>query len=83
MSQEMVRVATETELKADETDHSHWMYRDVDRTAQGENVSMVVETPDGSISKKIEMNGHRLSDDGAPEGGCTHSGLRKRSGPAG
>jgi hypothetical protein len=59
---EIVRVATATELKESTDDHSLWMYRDVDRNAQGENVSLVVETSAGSVNKKIEIDGHRLTD---------------------
>ncbi len=59
-AQEIVRVATQTELKADADDHSQWMYRDIDGTGPRQNVSLVIETSKGSVKKKIEANGQRL-----------------------
>jgi hypothetical protein len=63
-AQELVKVATQTELTAAVSDHSLWHYKDVDRKpGMGETVSRVVETAHGSLSKKIEINGRALSPD--------------------
>jgi hypothetical protein len=63
-AQELVKVATQTELTASTYDHSLWHYKDVDRKpGMGETVSRVVETAHGSLSKKIEINGRALSPD--------------------
>src|ERR1700722_19597029 len=62
-AQEIVRVASQTELRAEKTDdQTHWTYKDVDRKpVSGETVSRVVETQRGSVEKKIALNGQPLS----------------------
>jgi hypothetical protein len=61
-AQEMVRVASRTELTAADNDHSHWEYKDVYRKpGAGETVSRVVETGKGSVSKKLSVNGQPLT----------------------
>jgi hypothetical protein len=57
---EMVRVAEQTELRAAKEDNTRWQFKDVDKKADGVTVSRVVETANGSINKKIEMNGRKL-----------------------
>jgi hypothetical protein len=62
-AQEIVRVASQTELRAEKTDdQTHWTYKDVDRKpGSGETMSRVVETQRGSVEKKIALNGRPLS----------------------
>jgi len=57
---EMVRVAEQTELKAAADDHTRWQFKDVDKKADGVTVSRVVETANGALNKKIEVNGRKL-----------------------
>ena len=57
---EMVRVAEQTELKAATEDHTRWQFKDVDKKADGATVSRVVETANGALVKKIEVDGHKL-----------------------
>jgi hypothetical protein len=56
-----VRDIVAHELKADANDHSRWMFEDQNRTAAGSTVKLVVQTPEGDLSKTIAMNGHPLT----------------------
>jgi hypothetical protein len=49
------------ELEMDANDHSRWMYRDADKVRGKSIVKLVVQTPEGSVSKMIEINGHPLT----------------------
>lgn len=60
-AQEIVRVASQTELKASEVDHSNWKFKDTDKKVEGVTVARVVETAHGSLNKKIEVNGRALT----------------------
>ena len=60
-AQEIVRVASVTELNASKADRSHWQFKDVDKKPDGVTVTMVVETEHGALNKKIEVNGRALT----------------------
>lgn len=58
---EAVREAVAAELQANQTDKSNWMYRESDATDDKHGVYTTIETPQGSLRRLIEMNGHPLS----------------------
>ena len=60
-AQEIVRLATQTELQASQNDHSHWAYRDLYKGESGQKVLLVVETGKGALRKKVEENGRPLT----------------------
>ncbi|MES2219333.1 MAG: hypothetical protein V4587_00015, partial [Acidobacteriota bacterium] len=49
------------ELQANQNDHTHWMYRDSDTLPAKSTVKLVVQTPKGTVSKTILLNGHPLT----------------------
>lgn len=55
----LVEKAVQSELIADQNDHSLWRYRDEQR--EQDKVSIVVETRQGSVKRLIEKNGRPLS----------------------
>ncbi len=57
----MVATAVESELHANHTDHTAFMYRDHDITPDHDTLYYVVETPVGNLKKKLEDHGHPLS----------------------
>lgn len=58
---DLVQSIVTNELKMDANDHSRWMYEDANKTASTNTVKLVVQTPEGSVSKTIEINGHPLN----------------------
>ena len=60
-AQEIVRVATQTEIDASREDHSHWEYKDFYKGESGAKVLLVVETGKGSLKKKVEADGRPLT----------------------
>jgi hypothetical protein len=58
---ELVQQVVNNELAANQNDHTHWMYRDADTVPARSTVKLVVETPDGTASKLIELNGRPLT----------------------
>lgn len=54
---QLVRDVIYNELQASKNDHSRWMYLDADKTPAKNQVKLVVETSDGTVSKLIEING--------------------------
>lgn len=60
-AQELVKQVVHNELEANQNDHTHWMYRDSDTLPAKRTVKLVVETPDGTVSKLILLNGHPLT----------------------
>ncbi len=60
-AQELVKQVVYNELQANQNDHTHWMYRDSDTVPAKSTVKLVVETPNGTVSKLIELNGHPLT----------------------
>jgi hypothetical protein len=59
--QELVKQVVQNELEANQNDHTHWMYRDSDTLPAKSTVKLVVETPNGTVSKLILLNGHPLT----------------------
>jgi hypothetical protein len=57
----MVAAAVESELHANRTDHTAFMYRDHDMTPEHDTLYYAVETPVGNLKKKLEDHGHPLS----------------------
>ncbi len=57
----LVQSIVTNELAADAKDHSRWMFRDADKARGKSTVKLVVQTPEGDISKTIEINGHSLT----------------------
>ncbi len=62
---EEVRQAVSAELEANRTDKSNWTYRENDVTPGKNAVYTTIETPQGTLRRLIELNGHRLSGDAA------------------
>jgi hypothetical protein len=60
-AQELVKQVVYNELQANQNDHTHWMYRDSDTLPAKSTVKLVVETPEGTVSKVILLNGHPLT----------------------
>jgi hypothetical protein len=60
-AQELVKQVVYNELQANQNDHTHWVYRDSDSVPAKRTVKLVVETPDGTVSKLILLNGHPLT----------------------
>ncbi|HZC43130.1 MAG TPA: hypothetical protein VE195_03085 [Acidobacteriaceae bacterium] len=60
-AQELVKQVVHNELQANENDHSHWMYRDSDTLPAKSTVKLVVQTPKGTVSKVLLLNGHPLT----------------------
>jgi len=58
---QLVRQVIDNELQANQNDHTHWMYLDSDTLPGKSTVKLVVETPDGTASKLILLNGHPLT----------------------
>lgn len=55
---ELMRQVVSNELRAEELDHSHWMFRlETKKNAQTE-VDEVIETNDGDLKRPILFNGH-------------------------
>ncbi|MGO8717647.1 MAG: hypothetical protein ACLQMO_00340 [Acidobacteriaceae bacterium] len=59
--QELVKQVVYNELEANQNDHTHWMYRDADTVPARSTVKLVVETPEGTASRLIELNGQPLT----------------------
>lgn len=59
--QDLVRQVVYNELQANQNDHTHWTYRDSDTVPAKSTVKLVVETPHGTVSKLILLNGHPLT----------------------
>lgn len=57
----IVSSAAATELEADHTDHSAYMYRDHDVAPDHDTVIQVIETPVGDLHRKIEDHGKPLT----------------------
>lgn len=59
---QIVQQAVQTELHADDTDHSHWMYFDVDHKSNLTVKQWVAETSQGRLKRVLEENGRKLSE---------------------
>lgn len=58
---QFVRQMINKELKAEEDDHSHWMYRLHKEDEKGAQDRQVIETKDGSLAKTLLINGQPLT----------------------
>jgi hypothetical protein len=56
-----VQQSVTTELVADDADHSHWLYLDVDRKPNRTTKQWVAETSKGDVHRLFEENGRELS----------------------
>jgi hypothetical protein len=56
-----VRDAVKAELDANKTDKSIWVYRESNITPEKNAVYTAIETPQGTLRRLIELNGHPLS----------------------
>lgn len=56
-AKQMVQQAVQTELAADASDHSHWLYYEVDRKPGANVRQWVAETTIGDLKRLIEKNG--------------------------
>ncbi len=57
----IVSSAVQTELNADRTDHTAYIYRDHDVTPDHDTLYQVIETPGGNLRRKLEDHGKPLS----------------------
>lgn len=57
----LVQSIVTNELAEDAKDHSRWMFRDANKVRGKSTVKLVVQTPEGDISKTIEINGRPLT----------------------
>jgi hypothetical protein len=57
----IVSAAVQRELAADREDHTAYQYRDRDITPDHDTLYYTVETPQGTLRKKLEDHGHPLS----------------------
>ena len=55
-----LRAAVDSEMLASRTDRSNWMYRDEDDTPEHKAIYNTVETPQGSLRRLIQLDGHPL-----------------------
>ncbi|HUZ96118.1 MAG TPA: hypothetical protein VMU57_14520 [Edaphobacter sp.] len=60
-ARDLVQSIVDNELKADTNGHSRWIYRDAHTVNGKSTVKLVVQIPEGDVSKTIEMNGHPLT----------------------
>jgi hypothetical protein len=56
-AKQIVQQAVQTELAADASDHSHWLYYEVDRKPGANVKQWVAETTIGDLKRLIEKNG--------------------------
>lgn len=59
--QSLVKRAVEVQLKADQTDHSCWVFHEVDRKPNDSVVQWVAQTHSAAVIRVIEKNGHPVS----------------------
>ncbi len=57
----IVAAAVQSELNANHTDHTAFIYRDHDITPDHDTLYQVIETPRGNVKRKLEDHGHPLS----------------------
>lgn len=57
-AKELIQSAVRSELGFSEHDKSIWTYRDHDQNAEKNAVYQVIETPQGTIRRMIEIDGH-------------------------
>jgi hypothetical protein len=60
-AKQIVQQAVATELAANDTDHTHWLYFEVDRKPKSTVKQWVAETEKGYLCRAVEENGRKLS----------------------
>lgn len=60
---QIVQQAVQTELAADDADHSRWIYFDIDRKPNFAVRQWIAETSAGDLKRVLEENGRKLSVD--------------------
>src|ERR1700739_4378140 len=58
---DIVRQAVQTELKASDDDHSHWIYFEVDQQPSKTVKQWVAETRSGGLDRVVERDGQALA----------------------
>ena len=58
---ELVRTVLENEMRVEDQDHSHWMYRLEEDQPTKRQIKEVVETEEGLVERLISLNGRPLS----------------------
>ena len=58
---ELVREVVNHEIKLENADHTHWMYRAATKAPMPEKTKTVVQTDKGDIDYLNDVNGHPLS----------------------
>jgi hypothetical protein len=61
-AKQVIRQAVQTELAADDSDHSRWMFLDVDRKPRSSVDEWVAQTSKGDVKRVLVENGDHLSD---------------------
>jgi len=61
-ARQFVEKAVQAELAADDADHSHWLYFEVDRKPGNSLKQWVAETADGNLSRVVEQNGQPVAE---------------------
>jgi len=57
-----VKQAVDTELNASRSDHSHWLYFEVDRKPKTNLTQWVAQTSKGDLHRVLEENSHKDSE---------------------
>jgi len=60
-AKQIVRQAVQTELTANQNDHSRWSYFEVNRKPKSTVTQWVAETPNGELQRVLETDGQKLS----------------------
>lgn len=60
-AKQIAQQAVQTELAADDADHTRWMYFEIDTTPKLNVKQWVVETSKGDLKRVLEEDGHQLS----------------------
>jgi len=59
-AQDLLRRVVDQELKAAQSDHSHWMYKLEERNEQQKDVKLVIQTNDGALSRLCSVDGRPI-----------------------
>ena len=59
--QQTIAAAVQSEIAADRADHSNWLYRHRDITPDADTLTLVAESPQGSVKRKLEDHGRPLT----------------------
>ena len=62
-AKQIVQQAVKTELAANDSDHSRWLYFDVDKKPKDEVIQWVAETPKGDLHRVMKQNGQEFPAD--------------------